>query len=85
MLDIGGHGIAEDQNLDDGHEEDDALHLRIAENLDEFLYEHVPDTFDHGYTNLFLNFTLASATIRTPKMVSSPASSASICSPTPFR
>ena len=80
---VGGDRVAEDQRLDDRHQEDDAAHPGIAEDLDELLDEHVADALEHGYSSDFLNFTIASSVTTAPNTVSRPASNASRSRPMP--
>src|SRR5450756_2375395 len=85
ILNVRGHGVAENQQLNDRHQKDDALHPGISKDLDELLNEHVFDAFPHNHTSFFLNFRLANSTIAAPNTVSRPASNARMSSPIPFR
>ncbi len=38
------------------HEKNDAFHLSVVEDLNQFFDQHVSNSFQHVYVDLFLNF-----------------------------
>ena len=44
VFDVGGDGIAKHQQLDDGHQKDDAGHFGIPEDLPELFVQHVDNS-----------------------------------------
>ncbi len=58
VSDVERHRISEHKHLKDRHDEDDCFHLRIPEDLDEFLDEHVPDALEHRLYQLLLEQTV---------------------------
>ena len=84
MLHVKRYRVAEYQHLKYGHDEDDAAHLRIPEDLQEFLDQHVFKALEH-HSSLFLKRRLANSMRAMPNRMSRPASRASTSSPTSLR
>ena len=71
MADVGRDGVAEDDDLEDGHGEDDAFHPRVAQDLAELLLEHLDEPFEHGrpHSSFLRKRTLARVTMSAAKTV----------------
>ena len=85
VLDVGGHRIAKNHDLNDRHEKNYTLHLRVAEDMDELLDQHALDAFKSHTATFFLNLTMATVITTAPKRASKPASAANISRPMPFK
>ena len=50
------HGVAEDDELEERRNEQQAAHARLAEQLDEFFAENDANSFPHGSRHLLIHF-----------------------------
>ena len=83
------HGVADDEHLHHGHDEDDGPHPGVPEDLDELLDEHAEEAFKHGrvppQSRRFLKVRKASRSISVAKATMSRHSGQSSGMPAPLR
>ena len=72
VLDVGGHGEAEKDQLEDGGHENRDEHALVAEGLDDLLAQDGQHGPQHGYSSLSFIFRAQKSTMTRAKRASGP-------------